>query len=218
MSTTKTNILKARVGECWDKKNNVTLFNLEFKAANSRFFRGYSVDYFQTRAEADQALEDHNSGKNPYGVSAVHPGGSYFFCKKGIEHKEEFRDRAYKIGDIVPYTNSNGHIKLARIVGFKNTETKRCFFGKDTITNYKVFHSVLESKELEMLSSKKGDVKEFSCSSGFDINDICYNIKCNGIVYEKDNTLIDGFVPANFHPYFEWALSLSVYRNVSDNI
>ena len=87
MIENKTNILKARVGQCWDKKNNVTLFNIEFKAANSRFFRGYSVDYFQTRAEAEQALEDHNSGKNTYGVSSVHPGGSYFFCQRNVESK-----------------------------------------------------------------------------------------------------------------------------------
>lgn len=81
-------ILKARIGQCWNKKLNITLFNLEFKAANSRFYRGFSSETFETKAEADQALKEHNSGENPFSVSAIHTGGSYFMCRRSNTPKQ----------------------------------------------------------------------------------------------------------------------------------
>jgi len=219
MKATKTDILKARVGKCWDKKKNIVLFNLEFKAANSRVFRGYSVENFETKAEAEQALADHTSGKAPFGVSAVHVDGRYFFCKKFEPGKEDVRERDYMIGDIVPYKNTKGNIKLAKIIGFKSLENKRTwFYGIDTITNAKVFYPVHGSRELDMLSPKIGDVKEFSGSLRFSVNEVSYDARFSGLVYEKNNALISSYVLTCLNPYFERAVAMSVYRRVSENI
>lgn len=75
-------IEKARIGLCFNKKTNETKYNIEFKAENSRYYHGYSTETFDSKSEAQSALEDHRSGKRVYDVTHYHKNGKHFLCKR----------------------------------------------------------------------------------------------------------------------------------------
>ena len=55
----------------------------------------------------------------------------------------------YKIGDIVPYKNTRGNIKLAKIESLETVENGKIWFrGIDIETKAKVFYPVHISKKL----------------------------------------------------------------------
>lgn len=57
----------------------------------------------------------------------------------------------YNINDIVPYRNTRGNIKLAKINSFKTVERsgKTWFYGIDIVTKAKVFYPVHISIQLK---------------------------------------------------------------------
>ena len=61
--------------------------------------------------------------------------------------KSEFKfkpeDNPFKINDIVPYKNTRGNIKEAKITSFKVVENgDTWFFGVDTVTKSKVWYPI----------------------------------------------------------------------------
>ncbi|WP_294141634.1 hypothetical protein [uncultured Sanguibacteroides sp.] len=57
----------------------------------------------------------------------------------------------YKIGDVVPYRNAKGNIKLAKITSFQTVEKGKIWFnGIDTVTKAKVWYPVHISKTLKV--------------------------------------------------------------------
>lgn len=56
-----------------------------------------------------------------------------------------------KIGDVVPYRNTRGNIKLAKITSFVVVENGKTWFtGIDTITGVKVWYPIHISKTLKV--------------------------------------------------------------------
>lgn len=60
------NIIKTRIGEAFDSTNNRTLYQIQFKLDGEHKFMGFSFDMFQTKEQAEKALELHSSGERPY--------------------------------------------------------------------------------------------------------------------------------------------------------
>ena len=60
------------------------------------------------------------------------------------------KENEYKVGDIVPYKNTRGNIKLAKIISFETVENGKVWFrGISTVTNAKVWYPVHISKTLK---------------------------------------------------------------------
>jgi len=58
--------------------------------------------------------------------------------------------KEFKTGDIVPYKNTRGNIKLAKIASFETVDNGNIWFrGIDTVTNAKVWYPVHISKTLK---------------------------------------------------------------------
>jgi len=56
----------------------------------------------------------------------------------------------YKVGDIVPYKNTRGNIKLSKITSLDDPENGKVWFrGVDTVTKAKVYYPVHISKKLK---------------------------------------------------------------------
>lgn len=60
-------------------------------------------------------------------------------------------DNGYKIGDVVPYRNTRGKIKRAKITSFETVENGKVWFhGINTETKAKVWYPVHISKMLKL--------------------------------------------------------------------
>lgn len=60
-------------------------------------------------------------------------------------------DNDYKIGDIVPYRNTRGNIKFAKIASLQTVRNGKVWFnGIDTETKAKVWYPVHISKTLKI--------------------------------------------------------------------
>lgn len=60
----------------------------------------------------------------------------------------------FAVGDVVPYRNTRGNVKLAEITSFKTIERngKIWFYGIDTVTKAEVFYPVDISLQLKQNS------------------------------------------------------------------
>lgn len=58
---------------------------------------------------------------------------------------------SYKVGDVVPYRNTRGNIKQAKIISFQTVDNGRTWFwGIDTVTGAKVWYPVHISGKLKI--------------------------------------------------------------------
>jgi len=55
-------ITKIRIGKAMLIDTREDVYNLEFKLDDDKRFYGYSYDHFQTKKDAQLALNNHNSG------------------------------------------------------------------------------------------------------------------------------------------------------------
>ena len=74
----------------------------------------------------------------------------WMYAPEGFILKANHRMSDYKVGDIVPYKNTRGNIKLAKITSFETVDNGKIWFrGIDTVTNAKVYYPVHISKTLK---------------------------------------------------------------------
>lgn len=69
---------------------------------------------------------------------------------------------SYKVGDIVPYRNTRGNVKYAKITSFKTVSNGDVwFYGIDTVTKANVWYPVHISETLVEHQFKIGDHIDF---------------------------------------------------------
>lgn len=75
-------IIKSRIGQCLINDTDEIRYQLQFKAEGDSLYNGFSIDTFETKQEADIALESHVEGQRIYKAFASLGGMSrYFMCK-----------------------------------------------------------------------------------------------------------------------------------------
>lgn len=63
---------------------------------------------------------------------------------------------SYKVGDIVPYRNTRGNVKHAKITSFETVDNGKIWFqGIDTVTGAKVWYPVHKSEKLELQTNNE---------------------------------------------------------------
>lgn len=75
-------IIKSRIGKCLISDTDEIRYQLQFKAEGDSLYNGFSVDTFETKQDANEALESHIEGKRVYkAFASLGEMRKYYLCK-----------------------------------------------------------------------------------------------------------------------------------------
>ncbi len=143
-----------------NKKMNRITYEAEFfdKSQHPKMELGahYSVDVITCDSDGllNIAFYDYDTDEWIFHADTMHDHKTidfiWMYAPEEFILKVKQKLSEYKEGDIVPYKNSRGNIKLAKITSFETVDNGKIWFrGIDTVTSAKVYYPVHLSKKLK---------------------------------------------------------------------